>query len=185
MSFVSVRADGGKHPAVAPNPDALFDDVVRQHRRRIVAAAFRITGNIDDAHDVAQHVFLQLYLKQPKLDDQRTIDRWLYVVTRNEALLVARRRRRDCAAEDETPPQPSPEDTVIRREQAAQVRSTIERLSADDRRVIELRHIESMPTAEMAAHLGVPVQRLKRSVERARWRLRSEMIRDGLNRDMT
>jgi RNA polymerase sigma-70 factor (ECF subfamily) len=170
------------------HPPDLFEDAVRRYSRHILSIAYRITRNIDDARDVVQHVFMQLYVKSLDLNDARTVERWLYVVARNEALNVHRRRQRNDAAEtsagDETPPL-ALEDTVLRNERAHQIRATIARLPPADRHVIELRHLQSMPSTEIATTLGIPVKRVKHDVERAKARLRIEMRRRGLDKDVS
>jgi DNA-directed RNA polymerase specialized sigma24 family protein len=52
-------------------------------------------------------------------------------------------------------------------------------LPTADRRVIELRYRYSRSTTEMAVDLEIPVKRVKRDVERAKWRLRIELQRQG------
>jgi RNA polymerase sigma-70 factor (ECF subfamily) len=172
------------HPAA--DADEVFEDVVRRYRQRVLTIAYRITANIDDARDVVQHVFLQLHLKPPEITDGRALERWLYIVARNEALSIRRRRQRDDAAEasigDDAPPA-GLEETVLRNERARQIRATIARLPAADRHVIELRHLLSMPSVEIATTLGIPLKRVKRDVERAKTRLRIEMRRRGLEND--
>jgi RNA polymerase sigma-70 factor (ECF subfamily) len=164
-----------------------FESVVRRCRKQVITAAYRITGDIDDARDVAQFTFLQFFLKAPPLADLRSVERWLYVVTRNEALSVTRRRLREvqAAAADGIPaPQPDLAETIARHDRAVQVRATISELSPGDRHIIELRHFHAMPSDEMATRLGVPVGQVRRRVEHARWRLRACMLRRGLDREV-
>jgi RNA polymerase sigma-70 factor (ECF subfamily) len=190
MSTLQARAEVGERhrvDAALPAPQETFDEVVRRHRRRVTFTAYQITHDIDDARDVAQHVFLQMYRRLPSCGDGRSIDGWLYIVTRNAALNVARRRQRDLGALAHGPeeePQLGLEDTVLQNERARAVRAAIARLPAADRRVIELRYLYSMPTTDIAAHLNAPVKRVKRDVERAKCRLRIEMRRRGLAADM-
>jgi RNA polymerase sigma-70 factor (ECF subfamily) len=149
--------------------------------------AYRITANIDDARDVAQHVFLQMHLRRPRIADRRALERWLYVVARNEALTFVRRRERDADAASLAPdglPAVDLDQLLIVNERAAHVRATIARLPAADRHVIELRHLQSIPTTEIATRLGVPVRRVKLDVERAKARLRIEMRKRGLDREL-
>jgi len=161
-----------------------FASVVNDYRRQVMSVAYRITRNIDDARDVAQHVFMQMYVKGPNLADRRSVDRWLYVVTRNEALSITRKQQRDDAAQasaSSDEPQLGLEDTVLRNELDQEVRATIACLPADQRNMIELRHLQSVPSNEIALELGIPVKRVKHDVERAKARLRVEMRRRGLH----
>jgi RNA polymerase sigma-70 factor (ECF subfamily) len=182
MSHLVTRVQDTPSRAV-PEP---FERIMRRCKRQVTVLAYRITADIEDARDIAQFVFLQLHLKGPTFDDERAIERWLYVVARNAALQALRRRSRDANARstilDDAPP-PSLEETVVRRERDATLRATIDGLPARDRRVLELRDLQSIPSGEIAAQLGVPVARVKKDVERARWRLRREILRRGLDAD--
>jgi RNA polymerase sigma-70 factor (ECF subfamily) len=189
MSHFVARADVAtrRPPAAAPRGPDPFEDVVRRYNRAVRREAYRITRNVDDARDVAQFVFMQMYIKAPDFDGERSIERWLYIVTRNAALNVYRRRLREEAALTVTGDdlrQRGLEDTVLRNERARQIRDTIALLPAADRHVIELRHLQSIPPAEIAVSLGVPLKRVKRDMERARFRLRIEMMRRGLDDDV-
>lgn len=175
-------------PEAASVPSSVpFERVVQRCRRQVTLAAYRITGNIDDARDVAQFTFFQFFLKAPALDNQRSVDRWLYIVARNAALGIARQRLRDdevAAANRTTEPQADPAETIARHDRAEQVRETISELSPRDRHIIEMRHFHALPADEMALRLGVPVAQVRKRVEHARWRLRAGMLRRGLDRDV-
>ncbi len=163
-----------------------FEEAVQRYMSRVTRIAYRITQNIDDARDVAQFVFLQMFLKSPDLADRRSIDRWLYVVTRNQALSVWSRRQRDnavVALRSGVEPGQGLEDIVLQNERDRQVRATIARLPPGQRHLIELRHLVSMPTTEIAEQFGIPLRRVKRDVKRAKLRLRIEMLRRGLDKD--
>ena len=42
------------------NPDNALESLFRQHSRRVLSAAYRVTGSRQDAEDVLQTVFLRL-----------------------------------------------------------------------------------------------------------------------------
>jgi RNA polymerase sigma-70 factor (ECF subfamily) len=186
MSSYYARANDGAERRVEPAALALrerFDGVVQRHRGSVTLAAYHITENIEDARDVAQHVFMQLFRKRLSFNDQRSLRRWLYVVTRNAALSTKRWRQRDDIAASltsEDAVQLGLEDTVLQNERSRQVRAMIALLPSADRAVIELRYLQAFSTAEIAMDLGITVRRVKRDVERAKWRLRNEMLRQGV-----
>lgn len=188
MSQTSARAERAGDENVAHARAGSFERFVRDHTRSVLVMAYRITQNIEDARDVAQHVFLQTYVRFPDFGNGRSLDRWLYIVTRNEALSIQRRGLRDAlaltAAEDDEPAL-GIEETIVRNERAQAIRATIATLPAADRNVIELRHLQALPTSEIAQRMGVPVKSVKRDVERAKTRLRVAMVRSGLADELT
>jgi RNA polymerase sigma-70 factor (ECF subfamily) len=66
---------------------------------------------------------------------------------------------------------PLPEQTVIRRETADQIRAAILQLSPHYRAVIELRHFQNLSYDEMVALLGRPLSSVKSDLFRARKQL--------------
>src|SRR4051812_40748597 len=63
------------------------------HQRRILGFAFRLTGNIADAEDAAQEVFVRLHRNLDSLSDAVSVLPWLHRVTVNVCLDQKRRNR--------------------------------------------------------------------------------------------
>ena len=71
---------------------AAFELLMRQHERRVLVTALRMLGNLEDAQDVSQEVFLRLYCNLGKLQSFTSVPAWLYRVTINLCHDVHRRR---------------------------------------------------------------------------------------------
>ena len=69
-----------------------FDDLVCLKRERVVRTAYQVTGDWDDALDVAQGVFLKLWQGLERYDASRRFDTWLYRITVNAAIDLIRAR---------------------------------------------------------------------------------------------
>src|SRR5882672_4349579 len=72
--------------AAARGDRRAFEDLVLRKRDRVVRTAFQITGNLEDAKDVAQGVFLRLWRVLQRFDLARRFDTWLYRITVNAAI---------------------------------------------------------------------------------------------------
>src|SRR5215212_7673793 len=72
--------------------------LVRRYERGALAAVWPILRDLHAAQDVVQDVFVQCYLKLPKLRDGSRFAFWLMKVARREAVRAARRRKRMAAA---------------------------------------------------------------------------------------
>ncbi|MBI4470561.1 MAG: sigma-70 family RNA polymerase sigma factor [Acidobacteria bacterium] len=70
-----------------------FDQLMVLHQRRVLNTAWRLLGQLEDAKDAAQEVFLRLYRFLPRLDGDRDLRPWLYRVTINVCRDAERRRR--------------------------------------------------------------------------------------------
>ena len=72
--------------AAAGGDRRAFEDLVLRKRDQVVRTAFQITGNLEDAKDVAQGVFLRLWRVLQRFDLTRRFDTWLYRITVNAAI---------------------------------------------------------------------------------------------------
>src|ERR1019366_3954889 len=68
-----------------------FERLMRQYERLVLVTALRLAGNLPDAQDVSQEVFLKLYRNLGKLDSEDAVAAWLYRVTVNACHDLRRR----------------------------------------------------------------------------------------------
>src|SRR5262245_45771466 len=90
---------------------AAFEQMMREHDRQVYRVALRILGNIEDAQDAAQEVFLRLHRSLNRIDEDRALGAWLYRVTVNVCTDLLRGRRAIVPIADTTPVswEPSPQ----------------------------------------------------------------------------
>ena len=63
-----------------------FEELYRQHARRLFSLVFRMTGSAEDAEDLLQEVFLQAHRKLAGFRGESTLGTWLYRLTMNHCL---------------------------------------------------------------------------------------------------
>jgi RNA polymerase sigma-70 factor, ECF subfamily len=161
---------------------AAFEVLMERHVDRAYRTARAILGNESDAHDATQDAFLDAWRQRRQLRDPTRFDAWLtrIVVNSCRETLRGRRRRavREIAASDVLDPvEGLPASGPSADERAASIdviERAFDRLSADDRAVLVLHHLESQSLAEIAdtleASVGAVKSRLhaaRRSLERA------------------
>ena len=171
--------------AAAGDTDA-FERLVELKRRLVLRAAFRILGNLDDAHDVAQTVFLTLWRSLDRYDHSRRFDTWLYRVTVNAAIDMARK------AGPRGVLHPLPDEArdglfatgpeVERKLNRAELQKVFLRLSAGlperQRAAFVLRELQGLSTAEVAEVLGVTASTVRNHLLQAR-----RFLREGIRRE--
>jgi RNA polymerase sigma-70 factor (ECF subfamily) len=172
--------------AAAAGDRRAFDELIRLKRERVVRAAYQITGDLEDALDVAQSVFLKLWRGLERFDPRRRFDTWVYRITVNAAIDMLRSRGPRGAM------QPLPEDPAElgqaagldqeerldrRRLQQAFLRLAA-RLAPRQRAVFVLREIEGLATSEIAEVLGVTESTVRNHLLHARRALRAGLERD-------
>src|SRR5258707_13617170 len=70
-----------------------FSELIGRYQARLVNYLYRLLRNLDDAHDLAQEVFLKVYQALDRFDPQYRFSTWLFRVAQNAAIDQIRRRR--------------------------------------------------------------------------------------------
>ena len=163
-----------------------FDDLVLAKRDRVVRTAYQITGNLEDALDVAQTVFLKLWQGLERFDPRRRFDTWLYRVTMNAAIDMLRSK----GPRGILQPLPQDPETLgavedphaeaaldLRRLQQVFLRLAGD-LAPKQRVAFVLREIEGLSTAEVARVMSVTESTVRNHLMQAR-----RILRAGLERE--
>src|SRR5215208_6496187 len=69
-----------------------FEQIMLSTERRVVATAWRILGDREDARDAAQEVFLRAYKYLGTFKEDQNFSGWLYRITVNVCRDIARKR---------------------------------------------------------------------------------------------
>ncbi len=129
------------------------------HQQRLLRAAYRITGNMADAEDVAQSVFLRLLRTGAEEVDHP--ESYLYRAAINGALDVMRRRTADrSVALDEAAelhsvrPEGAPDRAASSRELRTWLRQALSSLSPRAAEMFVLRYLEDCSNRDIARITG-------------------------------
>jgi RNA polymerase sigma-70 factor (ECF subfamily) len=141
-----------------------FEQFVRDWQGFVYANAYAVTGNADDAREVAQEVFVNLYRKIDSLREPAALKSFLRTAARNRALDFVRRRRSchvslDSIGELEEPAGDNePERGLFASEDNEMLRSSLREalaeLPGDQQEVIRLRYERGYSYAEIAECIG-------------------------------
>ena len=154
---------------------AAFEVLMRQYERLVLRTALRLVGNLEDAQDASQEVFLRLYRALPKLDPQRDCSPWLYRVTVNVCHDVARRRRRAVPVEDVPEPADSgcdPQANSLEAERRRALMLGLRMLPEKARAALVLRDLEGLSTEEVARVLGSSEATVRSQISKARVKMK-------------
>jgi RNA polymerase sigma-70 factor (ECF subfamily) len=178
----------------APEGDA--DLVVRLQRRDAQALAelydrygrivysmiLRVVRDTGIAEDLVQETFIRIWNRVQAFDAQKgSIGPWLLAVARNRAIdyLRSASGRERNAVEFEETDHPSlytdMEPGILASEKARVVKAAVQKLSANQRQVIELAYFEGLSQTEMAERMGQPLGTVKTWVRAALKTLRDEL----------
>ncbi len=167
----------------ARNGDAVaFDQIMIAHQQRVMATAWRMLGNAEDARDAAQEVFLRVYKHLHKYDAQQEFSGWLYRIIINVCHDTARKRGNQNSsfeAEQEARTLPAltsndnSEQTAIQSEQQAIVMKALSTLTKKERAVIVLRDLEGLTTEDVAKILGSSPTTVRSQISTARTKIKA------------
>jgi RNA polymerase sigma-70 factor (ECF subfamily) len=165
---------------VAPQPDPrpAIEDVVADYGAKIYSTALHLTGNVDDAADLAQDVFERVFRNLHRYEPG-TFDGWLYRITRN--LFLDRVRRKATVRMEPLPEEewrvpastdPGPADVIERATLEARLETALASLSADFRLAVVLCDIEGLTYDEIVAATGWPLGTVRSRIHRGRKTIR-------------
>ncbi len=159
-----------------------LEEMFWAHHKRILRAAYRVTGNMADAEDVAQAVFMRLVTSsEVKI---ASTESYLYRAAINGALDLLRSRQsgREVAldvvaeaASAET--NSSPEGHVSNAELRLWLRQAISTLSPRSAEMFVLRYIEELDNQEIARLMGTSRAVVAVMLHQARARLKKQFER--------
>src|SRR5579862_3105486 len=155
-----------------------LSDLFGKHHRRVLLAAYRITGSMADAEDVAQSVFLRLAGGDEMA--MRNAGSYLYRAAINGSLDLLRRRRAaeplDSAAAVASQAAGSrPEADAASRELGDSLRKAIGELSPRAAEMFTLRYVEELDNREIAAMMGTSQAVVAVTLHQARSRLKKRL----------
>jgi RNA polymerase sigma-70 factor (ECF subfamily) len=158
-----------------------WDELVRQHSARVYRLAYRLTGNMHDAEDLTQEVFVRVFRSLPGYTPG-TFEGWLHRITTNLFLDMARRRQRirfeglgDQAVGLLRDDEPTPAQAFDARHLDTDVQQALEALAPEYRAAVVLCDIEGLSYEEIASTLGVKLGTVRSRIHRGRAQLRTAL----------
>ncbi len=150
----------GEHHLMSESHD-LFLETLRRYERPLIRYAHGYTGDLEDARDIVQDVFVKLSQNLATLDHERLAP-WLFTVCRNRALDHHRKHQRLIVMETETldleaSADPAPNDAMEKRETAAALRELIETLPTRQREAVRLKFIAGLDYQQISAAMQTSI----------------------------
>jgi len=145
---------------------------------RVYGLMVRMVGR-QDADDLTQQVFLQMFRKLGQFSGQSKLETWLYRLATNEALQHLRRRKRQAVQPLVVDPAATDPNQLVAREESQLLESAISRLDPELRAVLILKEQQELSYREIADAVGIPEGTVGSRLNRARKGLRQELTRLG------
>ena len=128
-------------------------DLVTSCGPRLLGAAQRLGHPPQEAEDLVQEVFLALVRSVDRFEGRSQIFTWLYRVLLNRHAELVRRKTLDRTRKPGPPSEPAAPDP----ERGERIRAAMDRLRAEEQRVLFLRFFEALPYDEIARIVEAPL----------------------------
>jgi RNA polymerase sigma-70 factor (ECF subfamily) len=152
--------------------EAGFGEVYRAFRGRVYGIALHVLADPGLAEEASQLAFLRLWRARDRYDPARSLEAWIFGITRRAAIDVYRRERRRPPTVPLSDREPSVDALSVERLWLVwAVRRAVQALPPGEAAVIRLAHFGHLTQAEIAAHLNVPLGTVKSRSHRAHRRL--------------
>jgi RNA polymerase sigma factor (sigma-70 family) len=171
----------------AAGDKAAFETLVEKYKGYVFAIVLNLTQDRFHAENIAQDVFLQVYISLPgyRFEGFRT---WLGRIATRKAIDWKRKhqkiqaKERPMAVGEQFPVQGEHdglEEKLIRREDAIRIRALCGRLPEDYQTVIEKYYFMGKSYRQIADEEGIAVKTVETRLYRARQRLKEQWKEDG------
>ena len=162
-----------------------FDEIVLRSQKKVFNIAYRMLGNLEEAKDLAQEVFISVFESIKDLKEEIKFDAWLTQITlnhcRNRWKYLKRRQYFNSDSLDDpietedgrlpravVDPSDNPEILYEKKSIQQFIQRGLLKLKEDQRELLVLRDLQGFSYEEMAELLSLPEGTIKSRLHRAR-----------------
>jgi RNA polymerase sigma-70 factor (ECF subfamily) len=192
VAEVSVRrSDGQKQSNLGLDPDSIlverclsgdsaaWEELIRQHSRRVYGICYRFTGSDAAAQDLTQEVFLRIFKTAKSFRaTEGSFSTWSARLARNLLIDHYRRTRQERVTDSIENQLPlleqgasggaRPDQLLEGRETGTLLQAALQKLSPELRETVILRDLQDMDYREIAGVLAIPEGTVKSRLNRGR-----------------
>ncbi len=143
-----------------PQSPGEFEMLVDVYLNRLVLSAFRRLGNLHDAEDVVQEVFVRAFTERAKRKNISRVGPYLYRMVINTCTDMLRRRKRSGVSLESlqineiSGRQNNPAEMAAAKDELYRVEELLQRLPRNQAEVIRLRVFDELHLSEIAEVVG-------------------------------
>ena len=154
-----------------------FSGYFHNYYRQLCLHALHFMDNADEAEDVVQETFVNLWDKREQMETIKSVKSYLYTAVRNNCLTRIRDAEPTSSLEMIPPDALLPEEDQIKRaEMEARIWKMIDELPERRRKIFLMAKRDGMSYKEIAAETGLSIKTVENHIFRAMQSLRSKDI---------
>lgn len=178
------------HKIAQKNPIA-FKELVERYQEMVYSVCFNLLHDHQQAEDISQEVFLQIYRSAAKFRFESKVSSWMYRIAVNRSLNLIRHNQRfrwlqsfsSRSAEEETkgsglsdPLEKSPDMVYEDIERREFIQKAVDSLTAKQRVPFILHKFEGFGNREIAEILRIPLTTVEARLRRAKVNLKNKLV---------
>lgn len=158
-----------------------YKELINRHKDYAFTVAYRILNSREDAEEIAQDAFLQVFKNVNSFNFEAKFTTWFYRIVFNAALMQKRKNRiftEDISESSQASLVSNLSDSsedIRKNERQRAIRQAMQQLQADDVLLITLFYLQEQSLEEIAAITQISADTAKVKIHRARKRLAEEM----------
>ncbi len=160
-----------------------FEELVNRYKKPVFSIVYRMIGHYQEAEDITQDVFVNVYQKLYQFDSNKKFAPWIYRIATNASISALRKKKKIVtldfdeaygkAYEDYYTAHSGDPQLMFEREELKHfIYEAINELPESYRAVVILRYQMDLNNQEIAEVLGVSKENIEVKVHRARKALR-------------
>ena len=147
-----------------------FTELYELMAERLFRFAYRMLHDRGAAEDAVQHAYLELVRARPQLEEERSLEAWLFKSVRFTCLDEIRRRSRRPEIPSDQLPEERTDDVIVLID--PELEKALSVLTPEQQEVLHLKHVEGYDGAEIAEIVGSSRTAVYAMAARAEARLR-------------
>jgi RNA polymerase sigma-70 factor (ECF subfamily) len=166
-----------------------FKKLVEEYRTRVVATCYGFLRSREDAEDVAQEVFLEVYKSLPRFREEASLSTWIYRVAVSKSLdfIKSKKRKKRLGImlsifgtehiEDTitAPSDTNPEVHLETKERARVLQEAVNSLPDNQKVAITLSQYENLSNREIADIMNTTISAVESLIHRAKHNLHRKL----------
>lgn len=168
-----------------------FQILVDRYRDQVIKTAFYFLGDMADAEDLSQEIFIEIIQSIHDFRQTSTLKTWIYRITVNKALNMVKQRKRrgiffqigslfhgDNPLNTQDFAEPVIQtDAVEKQETRTMIQKAIDKLPENQRIAFVLSRFDNQPYKEIAGIMNISLPAVESLIFRARQNLQKQLVR--------
>lgn len=166
-----------------------FEELVEFHQEKVLNTCFRFVNNKEDAEDLTQEVFIEVYRSIGHFREDAELSTWIYRIAVNKSLDFIRKKKRkkrfafvlsltgfgDEEKELQIPALPNPQTDLEQKERIQILNRAIDSMPENQKVAITLSKYEGFSNNEIAEIMETSVSAVESLVHRAKNNLHKKL----------